>query len=552
MPQPTPYERFASFTSLQRADPTGVTPGTSLDVEFNSVKQTLDETLSNLALIQRDDGALRNGIVTQYSLSPSLSLGFTFRGAWGTGVAYAVADGVSRGSRFYICRVAHTSASGNAPDLDSVTWELSADLTSAVLDAVNAMNLDVFSGDNSQTVFTLTSSPAAEQNMLVSVGGVLQSTSEYTVSSGVLTFSEAPPLGTDNIEVRSFSIVSVSGNIPASLVQMSPTVAGGSTVQAALQNVDADVTSAAAVASAASATASNAVSSAAAAVVTANTANATAESALTQATSGSVSGARLDNGTVAFGKFSGDAIATSTDATAGTSNSKVMTPYRVAQAIAAMTTSSATAGRLLAVTRFKTSGTWSKATHNPSFIVVKVVGGGGGGGSVTGGGMQKVGSGGGSGGYSEKKILSASLGATETVSVGAGGVTNSAGGTSSFGSHCSATGGGAGVQGTVNQGMTTGAAGGVGVNGDLNLSGNPGGNGYTTGSPENAIGGAGGVGPMGCGGGRAGYDHAYGAVDPTAGGANTGAGGGGAATRNSTGRSGAAGGSGYVEVLEFS
>ena len=48
MPQPTPYERFASFTSLQRADPTGVTPGTSLDVEFNSVKQTLDETLSNL------------------------------------------------------------------------------------------------------------------------------------------------------------------------------------------------------------------------------------------------------------------------------------------------------------------------------------------------------------------------------------------------------------------------------------------------------------------------------------------------------------------------
>lgn len=547
MPQPTGYNRHASFTSLQQADPTGVTPGTSLDLEFNSVKQTLDETLSNLALIQRDDGALRNGIVTQYSLAASLSLGFTFRGVWAEGVAYVAADGVSRGSRFYICRVAGTSTALSAPELDSATWELAADFTSAALDAVNSMNTDIFSGDGSRTVFTLTSSPSSPHNMIVSISGVEQvGINDYSVSGSTLTFVTAPPLGTNNIYVRSFATVSVAGSISASLIQVSPAVAGSSTVQGALQNIDADVTSAAAVAASAASSASTATVSAAAAVATANaasvsatTANSTAGTALTAA-----------NAQVPFAKIDSTALASNADATAGTSNSKLMTPLRVAEAITALTTGSSSAGRLLGITRFTATGTWSKATLNPSFIVVKARGGGGGGGTVPSGSVNRVGAGGGAGGYSEKKILSASLGATETVTIGAGGAASSAGGNTTFGAHLTASGGAAGAVGGATQYSATGGAGGAASSGDRNVTGNPGFNGHTFSGAE-PMGGNGGAGCNG-GAGRGGYDQPTGAVAATAAAANTGSGGGGAATRNSTGRAGGAGGSGYIEVWEYS
>lgn len=81
-----------------------------------------------------------------------------------------------------------------------------------------------------------------------------------------------------------------------------------------------------------------------------------------------------------------------------------------------------TTGALIGYQVFTASGTYTKATNNPSFVIVEVVGGGGG---QTGGG-----------------------------------------GTSSFGSHCSATGGS--VQTTAS---LSGANGGVGSSGDINLTG---------------------------------------------------------------------------------
>lgn len=79
-------------------------------------------------------------------------------------------------------------------------------------------------------------------------------------------------------------------------------------------------------------------------------------------------------------------------------------------------------GTLLGYQVFTSSGTYTKATNNPSFVIVEVVGGGGG--------------------------------------------QTGAGGTSSFGAFCSATGGA-----VANSGSTSGSAGGSGSGGDLNLSG---------------------------------------------------------------------------------
>lgn len=61
-----------------------------------------------------------------------------------------------------------------------------------------------FSGDNSTTVFTLSSTVANIQSVLVSVDGVVQDANDsYTIPDGTsLTFSAAPSSGTDNIFVN--------------------------------------------------------------------------------------------------------------------------------------------------------------------------------------------------------------------------------------------------------------------------------------------------------------------------------------------------------------
>jgi len=64
------------------------------------------------------------------------------------------------------------------------------------------MVVDTFDGDNSTTAFTLSMDPINEENTQVYVGGVYQPKGTYSLSGTTLTFSEAPPTGTDNIEVN--------------------------------------------------------------------------------------------------------------------------------------------------------------------------------------------------------------------------------------------------------------------------------------------------------------------------------------------------------------
>lgn len=186
--------------------------------------------------------------------------------------------------------------------------------------------------------------------------------------------------------------------------------------------------------------------------------------------------------------------------------------------------------------------TWSKPA-GIKYITVKLVGGGGGGGSS--GTTNGVGgAGGGAGGYSEKQIPAASLGTTETVTVGAGGTAGSTssggtGGSTSFGTHCSATGGAGGT----GNGSGAGGAGGVGSSGDVNIAGQGGVNGLSV-SAGSA--GAGGTSMLGGGG--------YGVVSSTVGnaGGNYGGGGsGGSGNSGSTDRAGGAGGQGVCIVTEY-
>jgi len=112
---------------------------------------------------------------------------------------------------------------------------------------------------------------------------------------------------------------------------------------------------------------------------------------------------------------------------------------------------------------YDASTTWTKPT-NLAYVQVTVVGaGGGGGGAVSTSGDN--GQAGNSGAIGYKKILAASLGATETVTIGAGGAGGAAGandgsdgGASSFGSHVTANGGSGGYYNTSGSRTTVKAA----------------------------------------------------------------------------------------------
>jgi hypothetical protein len=74
----------------------------------------------------------------------------------------------------------------------------------------NSVVLDTFSGDGSTTAFTLSENPENENNTQIYIDGVYQQKSEYSISSQTLTFSSAPPTGTNNIEVVSFAVTNLT------------------------------------------------------------------------------------------------------------------------------------------------------------------------------------------------------------------------------------------------------------------------------------------------------------------------------------------------------
>jgi len=74
--------------------------------------------------------------------------------------------------------------------------------------------IDTFNGDNSTVNFTLRDAPATTSSILVFVGGIRQQTDSYTLSSTTLQFTEAPPTGTNNIQVL-FLGIGTTTTVPA-------------------------------------------------------------------------------------------------------------------------------------------------------------------------------------------------------------------------------------------------------------------------------------------------------------------------------------------------
>lgn len=138
----------------------------------------------------------------------------------------------------------------------------------------------------------------------------------------------------------------------------------------------------------------------------------------------------------------------------------------------------ASSGSATAVATVKKQIFTASGTYTPSagmlYCIVEVLGAGGGGGRY-GVSSSDVGAGGAAGGYGKSWLSAATVGASKTVTIGAGGAgantnggTGTTGGTSSFGALISCTGGAGGI-GT--GGVKVGATGGTSSSADLNITG---------------------------------------------------------------------------------
>ena len=131
----------------------------------------------------------------------------TFSVTYTVGLVEVYVNGVKLGQADY------TATSGTSIVL--ATGANVGDLVEVVafttLNTITTIASELFSGTGSQTVYTMAYNPANTSSVMIAISGVVQDPSTYTVSTNTLTFSTAPPAGTNNISVRYLGLPSSIG-----------------------------------------------------------------------------------------------------------------------------------------------------------------------------------------------------------------------------------------------------------------------------------------------------------------------------------------------------
>lgn len=295
MAQPSPYNRLFNFSNFQSENPTVPLPAGSLDGEYNRIKVVLDQIRASIKAIQRDDFALANATVGYDQLKSEVSIGVNPPSTWQTATNYIVRDSVFHEQKFYVALGSHISGTFES-DLAIGRWELVADFSAAQV-------AELVSYDN-------TESGLAATNM--------QSAMDELVESVLVT----------SVFGRSGAIVATAGDYTATKITFTPagTIAA-TNVQAALAEVDGDITALAA--------------------AKANTSHTHAQSDVTNLVSDLAAKAPTSRTVSAAGLASGGGdlsanrtitvtAASQAEAEAGAATTVSMTPQRTAQAISAL------------------------------------------------------------------------------------------------------------------------------------------------------------------------------------------------------------------------
>jgi hypothetical protein len=130
MAQAPTYNRTTGFADDERANSGGRTAvrADRLDAELDAAATSINALRTNQALLQRDDGQLKDRVVTPEALSAAavMMLGgskFTPRGAWASGMTVSALDLVERNGASFVALVAHIAGSFDT-DRAAGKWQL--------------------------------------------------------------------------------------------------------------------------------------------------------------------------------------------------------------------------------------------------------------------------------------------------------------------------------------------------------------------------------------------------------------------------------------------
>ncbi len=336
MARPTKYTSSYSFTGFQTQYPTSPMPAPRLDEQFDNIAQSLGQSIDAVNDIRRDDGKLKNGIVTPESLAASLNIGFTMAGQWQVGERYDAGDGVVHNQKFYVALVANTATLANAPDADSATWGYLFSVDDLVV--AGALSIPVVSGigDGVTKTFTLPVAPASVNNVFAKVGVNVLSINAYTVSGPSITLNTAPAIGVA-YEFRILSTIAVTELEQA--VYDARDVAVAKAAAAA-----GSATAAANSATAAEGSASAAANSASAANTSKNDAAASATAASNSASAATISASNASGSATSAGNSANAAAGSASAASTSAGNAANSATNAVSSATASGNSAAAAAG----------------------------------------------------------------------------------------------------------------------------------------------------------------------------------------------------------------
>lgn len=123
MVYPTKYTRQFDFASYQNSNPTRPLPGDKVNIDYDRVKQSVNEIIDFLRGFSRSDGKLANNSVGIQQLDPSVRIGFSLPTTWEPNVEYLTGATVFYANRFYLLKEPHVSSDG----LDESKWEMIVD-----------------------------------------------------------------------------------------------------------------------------------------------------------------------------------------------------------------------------------------------------------------------------------------------------------------------------------------------------------------------------------------------------------------------------------------
>lgn len=133
MAYPDIYDVTYSYTGFQQAQGDNAFPGTQVDADLAGLQDSLANYAAFVQGVMRSDGALRNGVVTSDSLSPSLrTAGLIPAAAWATATFYLAGSNVIVSSNLYRAVSPHTSGAF-VTDLAAGKWQLVASFSTGAI-----------------------------------------------------------------------------------------------------------------------------------------------------------------------------------------------------------------------------------------------------------------------------------------------------------------------------------------------------------------------------------------------------------------------------------